>query len=206
MSNVAAFLGVSALVIATPGQDTALTVRNTLVGGRRGGVFTAIGVAAGQVTWTVAAGIGVGALLVASEPAFVALKLAGSAYLVILGAQAVHRALRSRSPKTSIAVEPARAPLTQFAALRQGALSNLANPKMLAFFTSLLPQFASSLSGIFALGLVFSSMTLGWLTAYSLAVARAGMLLRQSRVRRTIEAVTGTVLVALGLRLATEAR
>ena len=206
MSNVAAFLGVSALVIATPGQDTALTVRNTLVGGRRGGVFTAIGVAAGQVTWTVAAGIGVGALLVASEPAFVALKLAGSAYLVILGAQAVHRALRSRSPTTSIAVEPLRAPLTQFAALRQGALSNLANPKMLAFFTSLLPQFASSLSGILALGLVFCSLTLGWLTAYAFAVARARVLLRRSRVRRTIEAATGTVLVALGLRLASEAR
>jgi threonine/homoserine/homoserine lactone efflux protein len=206
MSNVAAFLGVSALVIATPGQDTALTVRNTLLAGRAGGVFTAIGVSAGQATWTVAAGVGVGAFLVSSEPAFVALKLAGSAYLVVLGGQAVHRTLRSRNSKTPVVVEPRPAPLTPFAALRQGALSNLANPKMLAFFTSLLPQFASSLSGVLALGLLFCSMTLSWLTAYAFAVARAGALLHRSRVRRTIEAVTGTVLVALGLRLATEAR
>ena len=85
MAQLAAFLAVSALVIATPGQDTALTVRNTLLGGRSAGVLTALGVAAGQATWTVATGVGVGALLVASQPAFLALRIAGGAYLVWLG-------------------------------------------------------------------------------------------------------------------------
>ena len=70
MTHALAFLGVSAVVIVTPGQDTALTIRNALAGGRRGGVFTAAGVATGQATWTIAAAAGVAALLQASEPAY----------------------------------------------------------------------------------------------------------------------------------------
>ena len=93
--------------------------------------------------------------------------------------------------------------VTSSVALRQGALSNLGNPKMLAFFTSLLPQFASSFAGLLALGLVFCAMTLVWLTAYALVVTRAGALLRRERVRRTIETATGVVLIGVGLRLAT---
>jgi threonine/homoserine/homoserine lactone efflux protein len=77
---------------------------------------------------------------------------------------------------------------------------------MLAFFTSLLPQFASSFAGLLALGLTFCAMTLLWLSLYSVVVTKAGALLRRERVRRTIETVTGTVLIALGLRLATETK
>jgi threonine/homoserine/homoserine lactone efflux protein len=195
-----AFLAVSALVIVTPGQDTALTIRNTLLGGRTAGVFTAIGVSAGQATWTVATSLGVGALLVASEPAFFALKLAGGAYLVFLGIQTLWR----RGKVVPLALGGER--VGSRTALRQGVLSNLGNPKMLAFFTSLLPQFASSFAGLLALGLTFCAMTLVWLSLYSVVVTKAGALLRRERVRRTIEAVTGTVLIALGLRLATEAK
>ena len=201
MRELVAFAGVSALVIVTPGQDTALTVRNALLGGRTGGVFTAVGVSIGQATWTIATSVGVGALLVASEPAFFALRLVGAAYLIFLGAQAVHGAL---SHKREVRVVAAGTRLTPRVALRQGVLSNLGNPKMLAFFTSLLPQFASSFPGLLALGLLFCSLTLVWLTAYAFVVARAGALLRRPRVRRLLDVVTGTVLIALGLRLATE--
>jgi len=200
MGELAAFLGVSALVIVTPGQDTALTIRNTLLGGRVAGVFTAVGVSAGQATWTVATSVGIGALLVASEPAFLALKLAGSVYLVYLGVQALFGRKPLRAADGSVGRVAPRA------ALRQGVLSNLGNPKMLAFFTSLLPQFASSFAGLLVLGLVFCTMTLVWLSVYSVVVTKAGVLLRRARVRRAIEAVTGTVLIALGLRLATEHR
>jgi threonine/homoserine/homoserine lactone efflux protein len=195
-----AFLAVSALVIVTPGQDTALTIRNTLLGGRTAGVFTAIGVSAGQATWTVATSLGVGALLVASEPAFFALKLVGGAYLVFLGVQTLWR----RGKVVPLALGGGR--VGSRTALRQGVLSNLGNPKMLAFFTSLLPQFASSFAGLLALGLTFCAMTLLWLSLYSVVVTKAGALLRRERVRRTIETVTGTVLIALGLRLATETK
>src|SRR5881409_1132485 len=88
-----AFLGVSLLVICTPGQDTALTIRNTLLAGRRAGVFTAVGVSAGQSVWALATSVGVAALIVASEPVFLAIRLAGAAYLVYLGAQALRRSL-----------------------------------------------------------------------------------------------------------------
>jgi threonine/homoserine/homoserine lactone efflux protein len=208
VSQVLAFLGVSALVIMTPGQDTALTVKNTLAGGRRTGVFTALGVSTGQAVWTVAASAGVAALLVASEPAFVALKFAGAAYLVFLGAQALVAAIRG-GPAHDLAgrATPRLAPANGY---RQGVVSNLGNPKMAVFFTSLLPQFAPAGGGSFAamlaLGLVFCGLTFLWLTAYAAAVDRAGHVLRRARVRRALNAVTGTVLVGLGLRLATQER
>jgi threonine/homoserine/homoserine lactone efflux protein len=199
VTELLGFLGVSALVIVTPGQDTALTIRNTLLGGRAAGLCTAVGVSAGQAVWTVCTSVGIGALLVASEPAFLALKLVGAAYLVFLGLQAL-------SGRGTVLALGGGSRVTGRPALRQGVLSNLGNPKMLAFFTSLLPQFASSFAGLLALGLTFCAMTLVWLSAYSVVVARAGVLFRRARVRRAIEAVTGTVLIALGVRLATEQR
>jgi threonine/homoserine/homoserine lactone efflux protein len=207
--DLVAFLAVSALVIVTPGQDTALTIKNALVGGRRGGALTALGVAAGQACWTVATAAGIAALLVASEPAFVVLKLAGAAYLVYLGAQALYGALRGHARSRPTAGGRGRS-LPPLVAFRQGFVSNLANPKMAVFFTSLLPQFApgrdASFASLLALGLVFCSLTLVWLTAYAIAVARAGDLLRRSSIRRALDALTGTVLVALGLRVATQQR
>lgn len=192
-----AFLGVAIVVIVTPGQDTALTVRNTLSGGRTAGVRTAIGVVGGQAVWAVAASAGVAALLVASEPAFVALKFAGAAYLVFLGAQSLLAAIRRRA--VTHEAPPVSGPGHE---LRQGLLSNLANPKMAVFFTSLLPQFGDSFVVLLALGLLFCSLTLLWLSAYAFAVARAGDVLRRPRVRRAIDAATGLALVALGLRVA----
>jgi threonine/homoserine/homoserine lactone efflux protein len=198
LAQLAAFLAVSAVVIVTPGPDTALTIRNALRGGRRGGTLTAVGVAAGQATWALAASVGLAALLRASEPAFLALRVLGGAYLVILGAQALLAALRGR-PHGHHA-QPRRRP----AAFRQGLLSNLSNPKMAVFFTSLLPQFAATFAGLLALGLLFCLLTFTWLTCYAVVVARAGDVLRRSAVRRVLDAITSAVLVALGIRLATE--
>ncbi len=193
-----AFLAISALVIVTPGPDTALTIRNALLGGRRGGVGTALGVAIGQACWTLATSAGIAALLSASRPAFLALRLLGSAYLVYLGLESLRRAVSGVQDSG-----PVRRRARPF---RQGLLSNLSNPKMAVFFTSLLPQFGHSFAALLALGLVFSCMTLAWLTAYGIAVARAGDFLRRGWVRRALDALTGAVLVALGARLATERR
>jgi threonine/homoserine/homoserine lactone efflux protein len=201
VSQFAAFLGVAVLVIVTPGPDTAVTVRAALLGGRRSGWVTAAGVVSGQACWTVAASAGVAALLVASEPAFLAVKLAGAAYLVYLGVQALRAALRHETlPAAAPGVAAGRT------AYRDGLLSDLGNPKMAAFFTSLLPQFGSSFGTMVGLGLTFCALTWAWLALYSIAVARMRTTLQRSRVRRAIEAVTGTVLIALGVRLATESR
>jgi len=211
MSNsFLAFLGISMLVIATPGPDTALTIRNTLLGGRPGGVFTALGVAAGQAIWALATSVGIVALLVASDPVFLAVKLAGAVYLVVLGAQALFQALRPRSPQTLASAVVPRRRLAPSLAFRQGVISDLGNPKMAVFFTSLLPQFTpdggASFAALVVLGLVFSLLTFTWLALYACAIARAGDMLHRPRIRRTIEGVTGAVLVALGLRLAAEHR
>jgi threonine/homoserine/homoserine lactone efflux protein len=207
ISHLAAFLGIALIVIVTPGQDTALTIRNTLLGGRRCGVWTAVGVSSGQAFWALAAAAGVAALLRASEPAFLAVKLAGAAYLVFLGAQSLHAALRPGGPP-----RPQRTgagpPLRPRKAYGQGLVSNLGNPKMAVFFTSLLPQFATGGPGEFfallLLGLVFACLTLVWLTGYAVAVARAGDFLRRRRIQQALEGLTGAVLLALGLRLAAE--
>jgi threonine/homoserine/homoserine lactone efflux protein len=201
--DILAFLGISALVIVTPGQDTALAIRNSLLGGRRQGVFTALGVSTGQAVWALATSVGLAALIVAFEPAFVALKLAGAAFLVYLGVQALVAAVR----RTHVERREPGGSLTSGIAFRQGVLSNLGNPKMAVFFTSLLPQFgAESFGGLLALGLVFCTMTFVWLGGYAFAVARVGDVLRRPAVRRAFDAVLGAVLVALGIRLATERR
>jgi threonine/homoserine/homoserine lactone efflux protein len=194
VTHALAFLGVSLLVIVTPGQDTALTIRNTLLADRRAGVRTAAGVAAGQATWTLAASAGVVAVLRASEPAFTAVRLLGAAYLVYLGLQTLLR-------RGHVELRPEGSSRRAF---RQGLLSNLGNPKMAVFFTSLLPQFGSSFAALVALGFVFCSLTFVWLSGYAWAVARAGDVLRRPRIRRALDGVTGVVLVAFGLRLAAE--
>jgi threonine/homoserine/homoserine lactone efflux protein len=200
------FLGVAVLVIVTPGPDTALTIRNTLIGGRAGGVATAAGVVAGQAVWALATSLGVVALLLASEPAFAAVRLAGAAYLVFLGAQTLLAAWRGGSWVAAAGEETSA--LAPRVAARQGLVSNLGNPKMAAFFPSLLPQFVPAGEPAFlpllSLGLLFCTMTLVWLTAYAVVVSRAQGLLRRTGVKRALEAATGTVLVALGLRLAAE--
>ena len=150
LESLVAFAAVSAIVIVTPGQDTALTIRNSLLGGRRTGLATALGVAGGQAVWTTATSLGLAALIVASEPVFVALKLVGAAYLVYLGAQSLFAAgrRRHRTHRSAGSAQPR-------VAFRQGALSNLGNPKIAVFFSGLLPQFGSSFGELLALGLLF---------------------------------------------------
>jgi threonine/homoserine/homoserine lactone efflux protein len=181
------FLVVALVVIVSPGPDFALTVRNSL---RDGGLATALGVVTGQLVWALATAAGIAALLVASHPAFVALRIAGAAYLIWLGLTALRR-------RGGHEIAPRRG-----SPYRQGLLSNLGNPKMPVFFTSLLPQFGASFAALALHGVAFAALTLAWLAV----VARIGRVLGTGRVRRAIDVVTGVVLVAFGLRLATERR
>lgn len=206
--HLPAYLGISALIIMTPGPDTALTIRNTLRGGRRGGVLTGLGVALGQAIWSLATSAGLTAALLTVRPAFTMLQLFGASYLLFLGAQALRDALRRRLPDTEPITRPVNQQRGRVTDLRQGLLSNLGNPKMAIFFTSLLPQFTShahpSFVSLLALGLIFCCMTLGWLSGYAVMVAFAGAVLQRSPVRRALDAVTGTILFGLGFRLVTE--
>jgi threonine/homoserine/homoserine lactone efflux protein len=203
------FLGVAAIVIVVPGPDTAVVTKNVLVHGRRAALGTSLGVSAGLSVWTLAAAVGVASVVRASAVAFTVLKLVGALYLVWLGLQALRAAGHAvAGEQTSRAA--ARPPMGALGGLRQGFLSDLANPKIGIFFTSLLPQFVdpgrSVLLPFLALGAVFVLMTALWLCAYCLIAARAAETLRRPRVMAALDRATGIVLIALGLRLATEHR
>lgn len=210
LTGLLAFVGISVVVIVTPGPDTAITIRNTLLGGRAAGVATGLGVAIGQTLWALATALGVVALLVASEPLFLALKYAGAGYLMLLGAQALWSAWRPAPAGDDGPAIARGSRLRPQRALLQGIVSDLGNPKMAVFFASLLPQFvpagADPFASVLALGAAFAVMTFAWLAAYAVVVARAGDVLRRPAVRRTVEGVTGSVLLALGLRIAAEGR
>lgn len=207
LGQYVAFLGVSVLVICTPGQDTALTIRNTLLGDRHTGSATALGVSAGQAAWTLATSAGLAVVLMASAPLFLTIRIAGAAYLIYLGVRSILKAIAHRG--AALVEEPSLGSrLTPRGAFVQGFVSNLSNAKMVAFFISLLPPFAGphpSFQTLLALGLNFSLLTLVWLIGYSFAVERLGRWLRRSSIRRALDGLLGAVLVALGVRVGAEA-
>jgi RhtB (resistance to homoserine/threonine) family protein len=208
-AHLLVFVGVAAIVIIVPGPDTAVVTKNVLLHGRRAALATSFGVSAGLLVWTVAAAVGVASVVRASAVAFIVLKLIGALYLIWLGVQALRAAGRATcaEPASPVAARPGMGALGGF---RQGLVSDLANPKIGVFFTSLLPQFVDPgrpvLLPFIALGTVFVLMTVLWLSAYCLLAARAAETLRRPRVSAALDRLTGVVLIAIGLRVATEHR
>jgi RhtB (resistance to homoserine/threonine) family protein len=204
--NLWAFVGISVVVIIAPGPDTVMVTKNAIVHGRRAALGTAVGVSTGLLVWTLAAGIGVAALIRASAIAFTAVKLVGAAYLIWLGLQAWRHA-RARSDLLDAGATRGGSALGGF---RQGVASDLGNPKIAIFFTSLLPQFVTSrhsaTEALLLLGGVFVALTFMWLAAYAYAAARLADLLVRPRVKAVLDRVTGTVLIAFGVRVALERR
>ena len=194
-----AYVAVMAVLIVTPGPDMAMTTRNALLRGRRAGVLTGAGVGAGSAVWAVAGVVGVAGLLAVSAAAFTVFKLAGGAYLCGLGVLTLLHLRKSAPPP------PARHGGRPFV---QGLLNNLLNPKAAAIFLTVVPQFVVPGDGwprLVAMVAVYEVMVIGWLAVYTLAVIAARDRIGD-RVRKAMEATTGAVLVALGVRLALERR
>ncbi|HEY5317806.1 MAG TPA: LysE family translocator [Solirubrobacteraceae bacterium] len=208
-AHLLVFMGVAAIVILVPGPDTAVVTKNVLVHGRRSALGTSLGVSAGLSVWTLAAAAGVASVVRASAVAFTVLKLVGALYLIWLGIGALRAAGRAHTEEQA-ALALARPAIGARGGFRQGFLSDLANPKIGIFFTSLLPQFVDPgrpvLLPFLALGAIFVLMTLVWLCAYSLIAARAAETLRRPGVKAALDRFTGVVLIAIGIRLATEHR
>ena len=202
------FVGIAAVVIVVPGPDTAIVTKNALLHGRRAALGTSFGVSTGLAVWTVASALGVASIVRASDTAFTVLKLIGAAYLVWLGIQALVASRRDGSDAQPEST--GRTALDGRGGFRQGLLSDLANPKIGAFFTGLLPQFAgpghSVLIPFLVLGGLFVLMTVVWLCAYALVAVKASELLRRPRVRAAIDRFSGAILIAFGIRLALERR
>jgi threonine/homoserine/homoserine lactone efflux protein len=210
-----AFCGVAAVLVVTPGPDMALVARNALVAGRSAVPITVLGICAGIVIHAMAAAIGLSALLAASATAYAVVKVVGGTYLVYLGVQAWRASFRGEGADEDWMLGPAKRlvrgtsrPDGGFdgaAAFRQGFVSNVLNPKLVVFFISVLPGFTSPEGNFFAqvviLGLVFELLTIVWLLSYGTGVARVGEAMRRPGVRHLLERISGSVLVALGLKV-----
>jgi threonine/homoserine/homoserine lactone efflux protein len=196
--HLAPFLVVSAIVVMTPGVDMALVTKNALLHGRSAARATALGVNLGIFRWTLAAPLGLAAVIAASAVAFTAIKLLGAAYLVYLGV----RALLGAHEQATVT--------RRGSSFRQGLASNLLNPKIAVFFTSLLPQFVDADHAqpldLLLLGVLFNCMGVAWLLVYAELASRGRDVLRRPRVKRSLDRLSGVALVSLGVRLAFEGR
>jgi threonine/homoserine/homoserine lactone efflux protein len=195
------FVVVSAVLIVTPGPDTAITTRNALRGGWRAASWTAGGVAVGQLLWAAATGAGLVAVLAASAIAFTVVKFAGAAYLTILGIRTLRGVFR---PSHEDVPPPATERAGGGGWFSAGLVNNLLNPKCAAIFLSIYPQFVHPGDPplrLLLMGGLFAFMTFTWLNILGALLARAGQRFG-GRVRRTADAVAGTVLIGLGLRVA----
>jgi threonine/homoserine/homoserine lactone efflux protein len=199
------FLAVSAIVVITPGVDMALVTKNALLQGRSAAQAAALGINVGIFCWTIAAAVGLAAVIAASATAFTVVKLAGALYLLYLGVRVL---LASRHASSTFST--ARRPVSTRAAFRQGVASNLLNPKIAVFFTSLLPQFVdkghAGVRDLLLLGALFNVMGVIWLLTYAVIAARGRDLLNQPRVKRAFDRLSGVALIALGARVALERR
>jgi threonine/homoserine/homoserine lactone efflux protein len=197
------FIATALVLVITPGQDTFFILGRSLAGGRTAGIAAALGITAGSMIHTLLAALGLSALLATSPSAFIAVKLAGAAYLVYIGV----RALMSRS--SELADEARAGHDGRWAAFRSGVVTNLLNPKVGLFFLALMPQFIDSASShkvmaFLALGLTFVTLGVAWCLVLALAAASLrGWILRRPSMATVLNRVAGAMFIALGLKLAT---
>ncbi|MET8449363.1 LysE family translocator [Streptomyces sp. NPDC005209] len=189
-----AFTGVAAGMVAMPGADFTVVVRNALVS-RRAGVACALGIAGGLLVHTTLVVAGVAAVLVAVPALFRTLQLLGGAYVLYLGVRTLW-ALRGA------AGEPEALPTAATHPVRQGFVTNALNPKVSLTFLSLLPQFvpagSPALPRTLLLALIVIGLTLVWFPTVALLVDRLGTWLRRPRAVRALRTGTGLALTVLG--------
>jgi threonine/homoserine/homoserine lactone efflux protein len=206
-----AFVGIAALLTITPGADMALVAKSAFTRGRRASLATILGICSGLVVHATASALGLSVILAKSARAFAAVKWAGALYLLYLGLVALWRALRGTAP--SLGAVPASERLLVYESGRawwggyaEGLITNLLNPKVVLFYLTFLPQFIAPGDPVLRASLLLASihiaMGLVWLSIYGAALRKLSAAMSRSGFRRALEAATGGVLVALGIRLA----
>jgi threonine/homoserine/homoserine lactone efflux protein len=203
-AQLIAFTGVAAGMVAMPGADFTVVVRNALVS-RRAGVACALGIAGGLLLHTALAVAGVAAVLAAVPALFRALQVLGGGYVLYLGVRTLGSVRRPRAVPAE-----ATGPFSSAARpLRQGFVTNALNPKAPITFLTLLPQFVPAgvpaLPRTLLLALIVVVVALLWFPAVALLVDRLGRWLREPRAARAVEGVTGAALTLLGVLLLLEA-
>jgi threonine/homoserine/homoserine lactone efflux protein len=207
-----AFIGVSVVLIATPGPDTALVIRNALRGGARASTLSALGVGIGSLIWAFASVAGVAVVLEGSAATFTVVKFAGAGYLVYLGVRTLVESFAAGAHPRAVMREVARQGRWgggPFLSLRQGVVNNLLNPKAGAIFVTVLPQFIRPGDPPLRLATMlacYELMVIGWLCGYGYVVSRIGGGGLGTRVSRILERLNSVVMIGLGVRVALESR
>ncbi|MER5806734.1 LysE family translocator [Streptomyces sp. NPDC002033] len=216
LTQLAAATGVLGLLTLVPGPDMAIVTRRAVSRGRADGLRTVGGIAAGLLLWGALTVAGLAALLAASAEVYLAVKLAGAAYLCFLGIQSLRRpgggTDGGADGSGGSGGGSGGGPLPDrggAGAWRTGLVSNALNPKIAVFYTGLLPTLAprdlSPAAGMALLVLVHVLLTLLWLGTYVYVLSRARQFFTRPRVRRAMDRVTGIVLIGFGVRVATSA-
>jgi threonine/homoserine/homoserine lactone efflux protein len=199
-SDLLAFIAAAFVLIAIPGPAVLFSVGRTLALGRTGGLLSVLGVSLALVPIVGLVAIGVGGIVAQSVVLFTVVKIAGSLYLVFLGVQAI----RHRKAAAAAAVDPAALPRSHSRQLRQGFVVGITNPKTIAFFVAVLPQFVSLDAGavplqMLELGLVFAVIAVISDSAWVLAAAAARAWFAKSPKRiETLTATGGGMMIGLG--------
>lgn len=201
--SLLAFLGISLLITLAPGPDNLMVIGRSLARGPRAGLAFGLGCASGCLTHIAWATLGVAAVVRASASLFLAVKLAGAAWLLWLGIQA----LRGEVSLAPGGEQPRRSPWQDY---RQGFLANALNPKVGLFFLAFLPQFADPARGgtglqMLVLGLLFAAQTILVFSAMALAAGRLGRLLaRRPGLGPWLERLCGLLFIGLAAHLASD--
>jgi threonine/homoserine/homoserine lactone efflux protein len=201
MQPYLSFLAVAAVTVLIPGPDTFVVLRTALTDGPRAGTFAAAGSGTGNLLWGTASILGVAGLLAASSSAFAVIKLAGAAYLLVLGVQALRAAARG---ERLAADDGPRTALSSATSFRRGFASDVLNVKVGLFWTALVPQFVSADASAMlpvAMVVTMAALVFAWLAAYARLAARMSRALRRRGSSRAINGTVGAVLVGLGARL-----
>jgi threonine/homoserine/homoserine lactone efflux protein len=205
-----AFVVAVFLISASPGPAMALILRRAALRGFRGAVPTVLGLEAGLYIWALLAAAGFAALVAASELAYLVLRVAGAAFLIYLGVRAWRAAWLQRRSAAEDPEPVAVSPVRGWAAFGEGVLVMLANPKAAVFMIAFYPQFVPADQPLLAttalLALLQVAVEIVFYLGLAAVVGRAGAWFRRPAIRRRLDAVSGTVLIALGLRMAVESR
>ena len=202
LRTLIAFLPVAALVTIAPGPATAMVVRSAARGGRGHALACIAGNSIGVLGWGVLAAAGLAAIVAASAEVFTVVKLAGALVLVVLGVQSLRR--RPAAPGSA----PAARAVSDAHAFRDGFVTSIANPKLAVFYVALFPQFVPAGAPVLPSALLMAAtivaLDLVWYSSLAWAVTRARRAFAEGPWARRVERLTGTVLIALGARLALE--
>ena len=210
--SLPAFLLAVLLISASPGPAMALIFRRAALRGLRGAVPTVLGLEAGLYVWALFAGAGFAALVAASEVAYLVLRIVGAVVLLYLGIKAWRSAWRDtgEEPAMPVGTSPFPGRRHWWGAFAEGLVVQLANPKAAVFMVAFYPQFVPADGPVFTttalLALLQITVETGLYLALAAGVARAGAWFRRPRIRRRLDALSGTVLVGLGLRVAASSR